>query len=104
MTYGSLIKPSSKPRNPGDVTYPRVAFRSVDNAAEQLEHRYSHLPINVACVSELKMCPQECIVSLSVVSPQQEHFNAFITVPSRLAFQLFCHCVFTHNCILTESF
>lgn len=44
------------------------------------------------------------MVSLHVGSPPQKHFNGLLTVPFRLAFQLICHCNFTYNCILMESF
>lgn len=102
--HGALTSLSQKPVNPNDVTHPQVAPRSAENAAEQTQHRYFHLLMNIGCFSELKMCPWECMVSLNVAGPQQKHFNGFVTVPPRLAFQLFCHCNFTYNCIVTEFF
>lgn len=83
---------------------PQAAFRSVDNAVEQLERRPFDFSMHVASFRELQMGPQECRVSLNVLSPQSPHLNGFIAVPSRPAFQLFCHCNFTYNCMLTKSF
>lgn len=102
--HGALIGLSYKPINRDGVTHPQGAFTRVDNAGELLEHRCFHLPINVACFCELKMCPQECMLSRHALSPPQKLCDGFTTTPSRLAFQWFCHCNFTDNSILTQSF
>ena len=103
--HGALISLSHKPISRDDVTHPQVAFTSVANAGELLEHRCFHLPINGACFCELKMCPQECMLSRHAVSPP--HRNFIIVSQLRLpdfTFQLFCRCDFTDSCILTQSF
>lgn len=96
------ISLSQKPA-PDDDIHLQVALASADSMADEEAPGLFHPPVNAALQWFASLPSGGLVFTQGCESLTEAGLYDSMALSSRLAFQLFCHCNFTHNCGLTES-